>query len=412
MALRTDSEKGEILNNLVNKHIVLGITGGIAAYKSADLVRRLREVGAHVRVVMTAGAKAFITPLTLQAVSANPVHEDLFDLQAEAAMGHIELAKWADLILIAPASANFLAQLTHGFAPDLLTTLCLATEAPIIVAPAMNQRMWRHPRTQENIKRLINQEIKILMPESGEQACGDIGPGRLMAPIDIVAALNELFQSTATQQYSLANKRVLITAGPTQEAIDPVRFLSNHSSGKMGYAIAQAAVEAGAEVVLVSGITSLAIPAKVRYIAVISALDMHAAVIKEVKHCDIFIGAAAVADFRCVEVAKDKIKKTNEDTLTLQLIKNPDILAEVAKQKKRPLVVGFAAETNHVLENARQKLKQKNLDIIVANEVGEGRGFGTDQHTVTIITAKEEKVLLPAKKIEIARQLIEFISVL
>lgn len=404
------------MNNLINKKIVLGVTGGIAAYKSADLVRRLREAGAEVRVVMTAAAKAFITPLTMQALSTNPVHEDLFDPAAEAAMGHIALAKWADVILIAPASANVIAQLAYGFATDLLTTLCLATTAKIVIAPAMNQQMWRHKQTQENIQRLVAADVWLLPPASGEQACGDIGPGRLLEPTDIVAKLNEgmpfisqVVPKAAGASLVLAKQRVLITAGPTQEAIDPVRFMSNHSSGKMGFALAQAAVEAGAEVTLISGPTQLSVPASVNFISVMTALEMHEAVMRQVADCQIFIAAAAVADFRCAKIAKSKIKKSPQD-LTLTLVKNPDIVAEVASRQPRPFVVGFAAETEQVLQYARKKLRDKKLDMIVANQVGEGKGFLAEENSVTIITPKKEYAIDYAPKIEIARQVIHHIA--
>lgn len=386
---------------LRNQKILLGITGGIAAYKSADLARRLREAGAEVRVVMTRAAKEFITPLTMQAVSGNPVHHDLLDPNAEAAMGHIELARWAEMILIAPASADFMAKLTHGFADDLLSTLCLATTAPIVLAPAMNQQMWLNAATQQNIKTLLMRAIKILGPASGEQACGEVGIGRMLEPQDIVQALS----STPL----LTQKNILITAGPTQENIDPVRYISNYSSGKMGYALAEAAMLHGANVTLISGPVNLITPKNIKRVDVKTAEQMQAAVLDKIAAVDIFISVAAVADYRFKNIAENKIKKS-ENNLTLELERNPDILASVASLSERPFIVGFAAETNDVITNAKVKLKNKNIDMIAANQVGEAIGFSADQNQLTVIWKDGEKSLpLTSKKI-LALQLICLIA--
>ncbi len=389
---------------LANKQILLGVTGGIAAYKSADLVRRLREVGAEVRVVMTDHAKEFITPLTMQAVSGNPVHEDLFDLKAEAAMGHIELARWADAILVAPATADFMARLLKGEANDLLTTLCLAAKAPIALAPAMNQGMWKNTLTQNNVQALREKGIHILGPSEGSQACGDVGPGRMLEPLDIVDRLAQIFVSG-----SLAGKHVVITAGPTHEAIDPVRFISNASSGKMGYALAEAAVEAGARVTLISGPVSLSKPARMKVIDVVSAQDMFAAVMAEMQECDIFLSVAAVADYRCKTTASQKIAKTAEK-LTLELERNPDILANVAKLSPRPFVIGFAAETEDLEKKAQAKLMNKNLDMIIANQVGEGVGIGSEENAVTVLWKDGKQEFAKMSKQKLARELIKFIG--
>lgn len=386
-----------------NQKIILGVTGGIAAYKCADLARRLREAGAEVRVVMTRAAKEFITPLTMQAVSGNPVHHDLLDPNAEAAMGHIELARWAEMILIAPASADFIAKLTHGFADDLLSTLCLATTAPIVLAPAMNQQMWLNVATQQNVKTLLMRAVKILGPASGEQACGEVGIGRMLEPQDIVQALSPT--------PLLAQKNILITAGPTQENIDPVRYISNYSSGKMGYALAEAAMLHGANVTLISGPVNLTTPKNIKRIDVKTAKQMQAAVLDKIVNTDIFISVAAVADYRCKNIADSKIKKS-QNNLTLELERNPDILASVANLSERPFIVGFAAETNDVITNAKIKLKNKNIDMIAANQVGEaiGFGFGADQNQLSVIWNGGEKMLpLTSKKI-LAQQLMALIA--
>jgi phosphopantothenoylcysteine decarboxylase/phosphopantothenate--cysteine ligase len=386
--------------SLINKHIILGITGGIAAYKSAELCRLLIKAGAEVRVVMTAAACEFITPLTMQALSGQRVHRDLLDEDAEAAMGHIELARWADLILIAPASANFMKRLAHGEASDLLSTLCLASKCPIAIAPAMNQEMWAKQSTQANLETLQQKQVQILGPAEGEQACGDIGPGRMLEPGALCDAAAAFFQPG-----SLAGVKVCISAGPTREAIDPVRYLSNHSSGKMGYAIAQAAVEAGALVTLVSGPVALQAPASVKVVAIESAEQMLAACMDNPG--DIFIGVAAVADYRPVQVQTQKIKKS-ASSLSLELEKTPDILAAIAARKDRPFCVGFAAETENLEQYALAKLKEKNLDMIVANQATET--FGQDDASVTVYWSDKAKAFPPLRKSHLARELIDLIS--
>lgn len=370
------------LNALSGKRIVLGISGGIAAYKCPELVRRLRDGGADVRVVMTPAAKAFITPLTLQAVSGYPVSDDLLDPAAEASMGHIELGKWADLVILAPATADLIARVAAGMANDLLTTICLATSAPIAVVPAMNQQMYRAEPTQDNLRTLAARGLPIWGPDSGSQACGDIGPGRMIDPMDIVGLAQRHFSAINDLQHL----NILITAGPTREALDPVRFITNHSSGKMGFAIAQAAAARGAKVTLVSGPVSLATPQGVTRIDVGSALEMEHAVMEHAARQHIVIGCAAVADYRAKHIADEKIKKQNQqgDEMTLTLVKNPDIIAGVAAMtKNRPYVVGFAAETQNVEEYARQKLARKKLDLICANNVSlSGHGFNSETNAL------------------------------
>ncbi|MFZ5844712.1 MAG: bifunctional phosphopantothenoylcysteine decarboxylase/phosphopantothenate--cysteine ligase CoaBC [Pseudomonadota bacterium] len=395
--------------SLHGKRILLGVTGGIAAYKAAELVRRLKDEGADVRVVMTKGAREFVTPLTFQAVSGNPVGTDLLDPAAEAAMGHIELARWAELVLIAPASADVLAKLAAGLADDLLTTLVLATAAPVLIAPAMNQQMYAHPATQANLATLKSRGVLQLGPASGNQACGEVGPGRLLEPLELVSMVSAYFVPK-----SLLGRKIVITAGPTREPIDPVRYLSNHSSGKMGYALAEAAAAAGAEVVLVSGPVSIATPPGVRRLNVDSAAEMHAAVMREVADSAIFIGCAAVADYRLATVASQKIKKTS-DELELKLVKNPDILAEVSALARRPFCVGFAAETEQVLAHAESKLQRKKLDMICANDVSQaGLGFGCDDNAVTVLIRQAGTIrqqALPAQnKRLLARALIALIA--
>lgn len=390
--------------SLMNKRILLGVTGGIAAYKSADLARRLREAGALVRVVMTAHAKEFITPLTMQAVSGYPVYDELFDLKAEAAMGHIELARWADAILIAPATADCMARLVKGEANDLLTTLCLAAKSPIAVAPAMNQGMWKNTLTQANAQALAVKGFHVFGPAEGSQACGDVGPGRMLEPLELVERIACIFVTG-----SLAGKQVLITAGPTHEAIDPVRYLTNASSGKMGYALASEAIDAGARVTLISGPVSLAIPERVECIPVVSAKDMYDAVMQRVAECDIFLSVAAVADYRCQTIASQKIAKT-ADTLTLTLERNPDILKSVALLAKRPYVIGFAAETENLIENAKAKLRHKNLDMIIANPVGDKMGFLQEENEVVVLTQGKQQAFGKMHKQKLARELIAFIS--
>ncbi|WP_417580971.1 bifunctional phosphopantothenoylcysteine decarboxylase/phosphopantothenate--cysteine ligase CoaBC [Nitrincola sp.] len=394
------------MHRLTNRHILLGITGGIAAYKSAELTRLLKKAGADVRIVMTPAATEFITPLTLQALSGHPVHLHLLDPEAEAGMGHIELAKWADLILIAPASADFIARCTAGMGNDLLTTLCLATTAPICLAPAMNQAMWRDSHTQSNIGSLTATGMKVFGPDSGEQACGDTGPGRMLEP----QALAELI-AAEFEYLALSGKTVFITAGPTREPLDPVRFISNHSSGKMGYALAQAAVDAGARVKLISGPVNLTAPERVECIQVETAEEMLTASLEGINSCDLFIGAAAVADYRPVAVAEHKIKKGNEEIMELRLVKNPDIIASVAALSQRPFTVGFAAETHELLSYARSKLERKKLDLIIANDVSvPGIGFNSDDNRVTLVSASGEVPLPQTSKRLLARQLIEHIA--
>lgn len=392
---------------LENTNIILGITGGIAAYKTPDLVRKLVAKGANVRVVMTASAKEFVSPLALQAVSGNPVSDDLLDTDAEAAMGHIELARWADKLLVAPATANFMAKLTHGLADDLLSTLCLATVAPILVAPAMNQHMWFADATQANLKVLQQRKIQFLGPAQGEQACGDVGPGRMLEPQQIA---DLLAQETSKQEQVLAGKRIIITAGPTREEIDPVRYLSNHSSGKMGYALAIAAQELGATVTLISGPVNLLPPANIQTLSVSSALQMHDAVMKTIRDCDIFIGCAAVADYRVQQKANQKIKKS-ESELTLTFTKNPDILSDVAHLEHAPFTVGFAAETENMREYAVGKLQRKKLNMIAANDVSDSTiGFNSEQNALTVFWSKGEKMLDVADKPLLAKQLLLLVA--
>jgi len=394
------------MQRLTNRQILLGITGGIAAYKSAELTRALRAAGADVRVVMTPAATEFITPLTLQALSGNPVHLHMLDAEAEAGMGHIELARWADLILVAPATADFMARLVTGQGNDLLSTLCLASDAPVCLAPAMNQAMWRDTATQHNAALLSERGVKLFGPGVGEQACGDTGPGRMLEPVEIAQRTAEQFDAGL-----LAGKTVFITAGPTREAIDPVRYISNHSSGKMGYALAQAAVDAGAQVKLISGPVNLAEPARMQRVLVDSAEQMLAASLDGVEQCDIFIAAAAVADYRPTAVAEHKMKKGKEEVMELHLVKNPDIVATVAGHAQRPFTVGFAAETRDVLQYARGKLARKKLDLIIANDVSRSDiGFNSDQNAVTVVSAEGERELPCAPKRQLASQLIRMIA--
>ncbi|SRR5579883_131450 len=390
--------------SLANKQVLLGVTGSIAAYKSADLVRRLREAGAVVRVAMTENAKRFITPLTMQAVSGFPVHDDLFDVHAEAAMGHIELARWADVVVIAPATAGFMARLASGQADDLLTTLCLATKAPIAIAPAMNQGMWKHRLTQQNVQALKNKQIHLLEPEEGSQACGDVGPGRMMEPTEIVKKITALFENEA-----LRGLNILVTAGPTHEAIDPVRFLTNGSSGKMGYSLATAAREAGGRVTLVSGPTAIPPPPRVEYIPVITGQEMYEEVMIKIAKCDIFLAVAAVSDYRCEKTADQKIHKMDA-SIQMTLVPNPDIAASVGQLAQKPFIVGFAAETENVEEQARAKRLRKKMDMIIANRVGRGVGMGSDENEVTVITASEEVHLPSMSKHRLAAQLVKIIA--
>jgi len=393
------------MQDLTNKRVLLGITAGIAAYKTPDLVRKLAERGAEVQVVMSKNSEQFVAPLSLQAVSGNPVHNFAMTAESESGMGHIDLARWADIVLIAPATANFLAKLVGGLADELLTTICVATEAPIAIAPAMNQQMWANSATQENIKALSERGISIFGPGSGDQACGEVGMGRMLEPVEIAELVGQQFETGELQ-----GKRVMITAGPTWEALDPVRGITNHSSGLMGYAIARAAIEAGAKVTLVSGPTNLSAPEHATTMNVKSALDMHEAVMSDIAEQDIFIAVAAVADYRPISQAQEKIKKNN-DTMVIELTKNPDILADVAARKDKPFCVGFAAETNDVEKYARSKLERKNLDMIAANHVGGDKtGFGSKDNAITLITKEDVTELALASKNQIARQLINQIA--
>jgi len=391
--------------SLQDKNILIGVTGGISAYKSADLVRLLRENKADVQVVMTEAAKQFITPLTLQALSGHPVRDDLFSLAVENAMGHIELARWADMIVIVPATADIIAQLAYGFAETLLTTLCLATTAPIAVVPAMNQQMWHNSVTQSNIKLLKQHHFQIWGPAHGDQACGDVGLGRMLEPDEIITHIKQYYENNQ----KLNKKKILITAGPTREALDPVRCITNFSSGKMGYALANAARNLGAEVILISGPTQINPPAGVQFKTVESAAEMHTEVMLNLTNVDIFIGTAAVADYRPEKYVSQKIKKS-QDHLNIQLVPNPDIIAEVAAHKNRPkMVVGFAAESQDLIENAKQKLQRKKLDMVIANEVGAGKGFEMDDNKVFIVTENkvDELPLLP--KAELAYKILNYL---
>ncbi len=392
---------------LAGKQVLLGVTGGIAAYKSPDLVRRLREQGAEVRVVLTPAAERFVTPLTFQAVSGHPVRGGLWDESAEAAMSHIELARWADLVLVAPATADFLGRLAAGLADDLLATICLATEAPIVVAPAMNRLMWANPATRDNVRRLAARGVTVLGPGSGNQACGETGEGRMLEPAEILAGL----PATAGRGVGvLAGRRVLVTAGPTREALDPVRYLTNRSSGRMGYAVAAAAARAGAEVVLVSGPVDLAPPAGVRVVPVDTAAAMRAAVQAQLPGTAVFVAAAAVADYRPAAPAPQKIKKGAAE-MTLALLRNPDILAEVAQASPRPFVVGFAAETEDVEGNARRKLEGKALDMIAANRVGSDCGFDREDNALLVLwPGGGREDLGSGSKAELADRLVRLIA--
>jgi phosphopantothenoylcysteine decarboxylase/phosphopantothenate--cysteine ligase len=400
-----DSKLYPLMGTLTNKRVLLGVTGGIAAYKCPDLVRRLRERGAEVRVVMTAAAAEFVAPLALQAVSGHPVRRELLDAHAESGMGHIELARWADLVLVAPASADFIARAAQGRADDLLSAVVLAAAGPRAVAPAMNQQMWANPATQDNLRRLAAAGLHVLGPASGDQACGEVGPGRMLEPVELADAAAALFISG-----ELDGLNVLVTSGPTYEAIDPVRGLTNRSSGRMGHAVAAAAMEAGARVTLISGPTAMADPDRVATVRVTSALEMRDAVMARLDACDVFIGVAAVADYRPAESAAEKIKKGPE-RMALELVRNPDILAEVAAHPKRPFTVGFAAETRAVTEHARAKLLAKGADLIAANRVGVGTGIGTESNALVLIDRHGEEELPEMSKPRLARELIHRIAV-
>jgi len=398
------------MKTLQDKNIVLGITGGIAAYKTPELVRRLKEHGANIRVVMTEGAKAFITPLTLQAVSGNAVADSLLDTQAELAMGHIELAKWADLIVIAPATADAIARIACGMANDLLTTICLATTAPIALAPAMNQQMWHAQATQDNVATLVARNFIIWGPGSGEQACGDVGLGRMLDVPQLVNLTCQHYDCSQNKQAALSGQHWVITAGPTREAIDPVRYISNHSSGKMGYAIAKAAQQAGATVTIISGPVTITPPKDCETINVASALDMHKHALLQATKASVFIACAAVADYRVSEIAQQKIKKS-DDELQLNLVKNPDIVADVAALIAKPFTVGFAAETQDLKTYALGKLQRKNLDMIAANNVAiAGQGFNSDNNALTVFSRTKTTELPLANKEELAQQLVALIN--
>ena len=400
-----------LLSRLQNKRILLGITGGIAAYKCAELVRHYKKAGAEVHVVMTRSAQEFVTPLTLQALSGNPVHTSLLDPEAEAGMGHIELARWADLMVIAPATANFLATMAQGKGDDLLSTICLATKAPIAIAPAMNMQMWFSPATQNNIQQLktffSEDRLTWMGPAEGEQACGDVGPGRMLEPGQILEQTAAFFKEEA-----FSGKHIVITAGPTQEAIDPVRYISNHSSGKMGYAIAQAAANQGAKVTLISGPTNLPCPDRVERVSVKSAEQMLEASLQRISETDIFIASAAVADYRPSEISEHKIKKVDgEDQMIIKLVKNPDIVATIAQHPERPFTVGFAAETQDVDVYANKKLVKKNLDMIVANDVSNTNiGFNSDNNAATIFWPEGQRQLDLMTKNQMAKEILDAIK--
>lgn len=386
-------------------NLIVGVTGGIAAYKSCELVRRAQDAGFQVRVVMTAAAQSFVTPLTFQALSGNPVHTDLLDERAEAGMGHIELARWADAIVVAPATANFLAGLAAGRADDLLSTLCLATKAPLYVAPAMNQAMWLNAISQSNIEHLRQVGIEVLAPGVGEQACGDVGPGRMMEPGDIVARIQG-----DKPRLPLHGKKVLVTGGPTREAIDPVRFISNHSSGKMAYALASAASRLGAEVTLVSGPVALPAPRGVDRVSVENANQMLTTVMDRIADIDLFIGAAAVSDYRPQQMAPQKIKKSAE-AMEIKLVRNPDIIAEVAALDSAPFCVGFAAESENLLKNARKKLLAKSLDFVIANDISRAEvGFNSDENECWVIGEDIEKKIEQSPKTIIAESILAIVA--
>ena len=395
------------MSNLTNKNILLCVTGGIAAYKAAELVRLLKTSNAFVKVLMTKSAQEFITPLTMQALSGEKVHTDLLSTEAEAAMGHIELAKWCDLIVIAPCSANSLSKIAEGRGDDLLSAVCLATESKIFIAPAMNQAMWKDKRTQKNLSKSIKAGLNVIGPASGEQACGDVGDGRMTEPADIVSEVEKTLEKGL-----LTGKKVIITAGPTQEMIDPVRYISNKSSGKMGFSLAEEVKNQGALVTLISGPVNLKTPEKVKRHDVLSADEMKLKVEELIEDCDIFISAAAVSDFKPKEIYKNKIKKKeNEKHLNLKMDKNSDILKVISEKNLNLKTVGFAAETENLLSNAKKKLSQKKLDLIVANDVSnKDIGFDSDENEVTLITKKEQKKIKKTSKKIVSKKIVEFIA--
>ena len=395
------------MSKLANKNILLCVTGGIAAYKAAELVRLFKTSNAFVKVLMTKGAQEFITPLTMQALSGEKVHTDLLSTEAEAAMGHIELAKWCDVIIVAPCSANSLSKLAEGRGDDLLSAVCLASESELFIAPAMNQAMWKDKRTQRNLKKILRSGAKIIGPASGEQACGDVGEGRMTEPKDIVCEIENIFEIG-----SLSGKKVLITAGPTQEMIDPVRYISNKSSGKMGFSLAEEIKNQGAIVTLISGPVSLTTPDKVERFDVRSAKEMQSKVEELIEDFDLFISAAAVADFKPKKLQENKIKKdSNNKKVKLVLNKNSDILKAISEKNLNLKTVGFAAETENLVTNAKRKLSDKNLDLIVANDVSnESIGFDSDENEVTLITKKEKKIIKKSSKKIISKKIVEFIA--
>ena len=392
------------MHKLIGKRIILGVTGGISAYKAAFLVRLLKKNGAEVRVVMTQNATQFITPLTFQALSSKPVYTELLDLDTETAMGHIELARWADLILIAPASANFIARYAHGFAEDLLSCICLASDSIVVVAPSMNQQMWSNAATQQNVKRICERGVQVIGPATGEQACGEDGPGRMIEPEEIVKNTTDIFQTNI-----LTGSRLLVTAGPTREAIDPIRFLSNRSSGRMGYAVANAAAEAGADVTLISGPVNINATDIIKVINVTYAEQMYQSVMQIISSTDIFISAAAVADFKVHKISEEKIKKS-DSTQKLVLENTLDILTQVTTLNDAPFTVGFAAETENVEINAQKKMHSKNLDMIAANQVGEKIGIDSEENALTVFWKTGSEQLPLTSKNKLARQLIKIIA--
>lgn len=392
------------MHKLIGKRIILGVTGGISAYKAAFLVRLLKKNGAEVRVVMTQNATQFVTPLTFQALSSKPVYTELLDLDTETAMGHIELARWADLILIAPASANFIARYAHGFAEDLLSCICLASDSLVVVAPSMNQQMWSNAATQQNVNRICERGVQVIGPATGEQACGEDGPGRMLEPEEIVKNTTDIFQTNI-----LTGSRLLVTAGPTREAIDPIRFLSNRSSGRMGYAVANAAAEAGADVTLISGPVNINATDIIKVINVTSAEQMYQSVMQKISSTDIFISAAAVADFKVHKISEEKIKKS-DSTQKLVLENTLDILSQVTTLNDAPFTVGFAAETENVEINAQKKMHSKNLDMIAANQVGEKIGIDSEENALTVFWKTGSEQLPLTSKNKLARQLIKIIA--
>ena len=392
------------MSDIQGRRVLLGVTGSIAAYKSPDIVRRLKDQGAEVRVVLTASAEKLVSPTVFQAVSGEPVRGDIWDEQAEAAMGHIELAKWADLILIAPATANLIAQLAAGSAENLLTTICLASEAPVTLAPSMNQAMWRDAATQDNCEVLRKRNVMFIGPDDGEQACGDVGPGRMSEPANIVSRL-----ARGGESGPFEGLRIMVSAGPTREAIDPVRFVSNRSSGKMGFALAKAAADAGAEVTLIAGPVNLPTPPRVERIDVETTQQMCDEALARIGDMDIYVGAAAISDYRPRQVATQKIKKS-ADTFTLEMIKSPDLLASVAALEKGPFTVGFAAETEKLEQHATDKLNRKKLNMIVANLVGENLCFDADDNEVIVLWQDGRHPMPKLSKQELARQLVDIVA--